>query len=768
MRSIRYLFFIMLAVLLLLPAAAQAKSLYVIDNINADPTPISAYDIQGTALVFQATYNVPDHASGAVGLGIDSDSEFLFVTYEGGNVIELVNAKTMQSEGTTTAVNASNLAGIVVDQGKTKVYTVDRSTDHLYVYSWNAATRTLTLDGGAYKTLPNLGSAYGIALDETKGILYVADNSDPGSVKYYSTSDWTTLAGSFSPGHRPAGIAVDASRGYVYTGSWGSAGGSNFLNRWDLSAGSATTVDVGGTIAGVATDPQTGLVYITIYRGAANVQVYDLSLTNTYSTADIGNPTGLVVPGKDISFNPLNFTKSDGLSGGSVGPGDQITYSLCFDNLQNTSPTTGVTITDTVPANTTFVSASDGGTESAGVVTWNIGTLQAGAPQQCVTMTVQVDDPLPLGATSIDNTSTINSNETPQTTKTAETPIGGSGGACVNPGQSIVYSICFDNLQNTSAVTGVTITDTVPANTTFVSASGGGTESGGVVTWNIGTLQAGAARQCVTMTVLVDSPLPQGVTTIDNLQCTIDSNETPPTTQTFSMDVCKADVELTMDCNPTPAESGKSHSVIIGIDTKGETIGGLDLIFTFNPAQLTPTAASGTGMASGATVLTTTPGSGQFQIGLVYPSGFTGIGDVIQIDMDIAAGLACPLTIQVGIATGAKAYDLAGYELNANFPARTCDITLVCCCPDGDIAPLGNPDGKVNVGDAVVALRFALNLEPGHPTADELCHGDVAPLDTSVTPNYPIGDGKINVGDALVILRKALGLETWTCGNPPV
>jgi large repetitive protein len=75
--------------------------------------------------------------------------------------------------------------------------------------------------------------------------------------------------------------------------------------------------------------------------------------------------------------------------------------------------------------------------------------------------------------------------------------------------------------------------------------------------------------------------------------------------------------------------------------------------------------------------------------------------------------------------------------------------------PSGDIAPLGNPDGQVNVGDALLALRFALNLEPGHPTADELSDGDVAPLDTS---NHPNPDGQITVGDALVILRIALSL----------
>jgi len=81
------------------------------------------------------------------------------------------------------------------------------------------------------------------------------------------------------------------------------------------------------------------------------------------------------------------------------------------------------------------------------------------------------------------------------------------------------------------------------------------------------------------------------------------------------------------------------------------------------------------------------------------------------------------------------------------------------CTPNGDVAPLGSPDGVVNVGDSLIALRFALNLEPGHPTANELYHGDVAPLDSNGQPNP---DGHITVGDALVILRRALGIISFS------
>ena len=92
----------------------------------------------------------------------------------------------------------------------------------------------------------------------------------------------------------------------------------------------------------------------------------------------------------------------------------------------------------------------------------------------------------------------------------------------------------------------------------------------------------------------------------------------------------------------------------------------------------------------------------------------------------------------------------SGYRLYGGFRHST---RAVSSEPDGDVAPLGNRDGVVNVGDALVALRFALGLET--PAQGDMEHGDVAPLDSQ---GIPSPDGVMSIGDALVILRKALGI----------
>ena len=64
---------------------------------------------------------------------------------------------------------------------------------------------------------------------------------------------------------------------------------------------------------------------------------------------------------------------------------------------------------------------------------------------------------------------------------------------------------------------------------------------------------------------------------------------------------------------------------------------------------------------------------------------------------------------------------------------------------DGDLAPLGTPDGKVDFADYLVALQVILGQVPG--TTLELSHGDLYP------PGAP--DGIIDLSDVTLILQKA-------------
>ncbi len=95
--------------------------------------------------------------------------------------------------------------------------------------------------------------------------------------------------------------------------------------------------------------------------------------------------------------------------------------------------------------------------------------------------------------------------------------------ATVPSGSNLTYTINYSNTGGT-AVNNVIIRDPVPAGTTFVSATGGGSLSGNQVVWNIGTVPAGTVNQTVTFTVNVTA----ASGTIQNVNYTIEGTGVSP------------------------------------------------------------------------------------------------------------------------------------------------------------------------------------------------------------------------------------------------
>ena len=229
----------------------------------------------------------------------------------------------------------------------------------------------------------------------------------------------------------------------------------------------------------------------------------------------------------------LELTKDDG--GVTVQPGDTLAYTLDFQNLGN-SLASGVVISETVPDDTTFNAGAStagwscaDGSPAGTACQLTIGDVVAGGSGSA-TFAVTVDDPVPSGVTQIDNSASIaddgthgsesdlTNNSDDETTPLDAAPdltiTKDDGVTIVSPGTTLTYTLTVENVGDQDA-TGVVVTDTIPADTAFVSASAGGTESGGVVSWPSFDLDAGDTAT-FTVTVDVDDPFPVGVTTIVN------------------------------------------------------------------------------------------------------------------------------------------------------------------------------------------------------------------------------------------------------------
>ena len=393
-----------------------AKSLYVVASLSGSP--IRAYDINPTTglITYQTQHSVTNYSGGAVDITIDSDTGILFVVYEFSPTINVLDGKTMKSIGTVNMpVSSARSAGIVYDHTRKRLYAAFRSKGSIYSYSWNATTKKLTYIGNF--TLSGTSQTYGLDLDEAKGLMYVGA-ANP-TVRYYDVTKNFALKGSMnvSPSgtaHKAVGVAVDATRRYLYSGGCTSSGDTDLCQN-NLDTGKIVKCVKGTAIRGLSVDASTGFLYVTTYTGK-KVMVFDTNLNAKQSTTSVGNPTGLVVPGTDISYNPLNLVKSDGLDDTKdcVNPGANITYSISYAN-NNSYKVTNAVITDQLPPEVTFVSANMGGTHAGGKVTWKLGTITAGS-KGSLTLVVTVKTTT-APTTVIKNSATIDTDQTPPTSQ---------------------------------------------------------------------------------------------------------------------------------------------------------------------------------------------------------------------------------------------------------------------------------------------------------------------------------------------------------------
>src|SRR5207244_908954 len=157
----------------------------------------------------------------------------------------------------------------------------------------------------------------------------------------------------------------------------------------------------------------------------------------------------------------------------------------------NNGPSTAsnVAVVDTLPAGVTFVSADNGGTESAGIVTWPAAASLANGASLTYTVTVTAPaagtllnvaraDAATADPDSSNNNGSAAANRVTTTVdQIADLSVSKSGPASVTALGSITYTIVTTN-NGPSAASNVAVTDTLPAGVSFVSADNDGTESG--------------------------------------------------------------------------------------------------------------------------------------------------------------------------------------------------------------------------------------------------------------------------------------------------
>jgi uncharacterized repeat protein (TIGR01451 family) len=401
---------------------------------------------------------------------------------------------------------------------------------------YDPATRKITWGLGTLLT-PQSGSftvvvAVHTPLYNATVLTNVVDfrDSDPGTAPVQATAPTTVHADhTLSISKSDAPDPVEAGAQLTYTINWAVAGNEPAPNAivvdtlpTDVTFVSATGGGVYNAAARTVTwslgdvmTPQSGSFTVVVTVNSPLPSGTSLTNAVVFSDDDPGTPDAQTSTTTTVhSGHVLAISKAD--SPDPVEAGANLTFTIAWSATGN-EPAPNATIVDTLPEHVTFVSATGGGVYNAAArtVTWNLGTVMT--PQSgSFTVVVAVESPLYTGTvltnvvrfwddvntTPVQSSTTTTVHSAPITSLTKTS----SPSGVVRPGDTIRYSLCYGVGGNSNA-TGVTLTDVIPVNTTYVagSASDGGTYNAATntLTWNLGTVTVGTNR-CVTFDVTVN------------------------------------------------------------------------------------------------------------------------------------------------------------------------------------------------------------------------------------------------------------------------
>ncbi len=493
-------------------------------------------------------------------------------------------------------------------------------------------------------------------------------------------------------------------------GTCPASGSGNINAAVNLPVGASVTFTLSGTVSAAATGTLVNTATVTAPAGVTDPNPGNNSATDTDT----------LVPTADLAI-----TKTDGVA--NVTPGAGVTYTIVASNA-GPSAVTGATVTDTLPAplsGATWTCVGAGGgtcpASGSGNISAAVGlpvgatatftltaTLSATATGTLVnTATIAapagVTDPNP-GNNSATDTDTITPTADLSITKT-------DGSATAAPGNPVTYTIVASNA-GPSAVTGATVTDTLPASLTSatwtcVGASGGTCAASGsgniadtvnlpvgaTVTYTLTATLSPAATGTLLNTATV--AVPAGVT--DPNPGNNSATDSDALNAQVSLGVIKTDGSATY----TP---GGTATYTVTVTNGGPSAASNVTVTDALPAGVTLSAnvscvASGTAACGSVTGTT-----GQTSFGTTGASIGNAAADklVFTVPVTFGSGMTTDPLVNTADATDLAASGPGSNASGSDSDARSAAVTLAVTKADGatTYTPGGTATYSVTVGNA--------------------------------------------------------------------
>lgn len=522
-----------------------------------------------------AQYLQATSSQGSIQIHDDADS---YISANLGTLAQSASA-TITIVMTPTSTNSlMNQAEATTDAGLTSVPTAISTSNTLTPTTGSNAV-DLKVTTTASATSVNVGQALTYTVTLTNESSATARNvtlTDP------LAAYLTFVSAASATGTTSSGAAV---------GTLGDVNGSVVDTIGNLSGGKSVTL----TLV-VTPNAATQLVNIAVATSDNGVT----STTDSISQNTAANGTTPPSTAADLVVN-----MTDSAHGAAVTAGEQLTYTITVKNQSAANPASNVVLSDMLPAAENFV--SDGATlgtisEANGLVVNNIGSL---APGQTAIVQIVVNvtaaGTVSNSATATTDSGVVNAATITATDTSGSGSGGGSGGgggatadlaltlahstdnSALVPGQALTYTVTVTNTDAGNTSSGVTISDQLPANVTFVSAAstvgsgsnasstGSISESGGTVSDSLGSLAAG---RTATLAIVV---MPMQAGTLSDAASVTSTTTDPNTANNSATDTATvsatpataATLAVTEAASPTTVTAGGLAKYTITVTNSG-------------------------------------------------------------------------------------------------------------------------------------------------------------------------------------------------------
>jgi uncharacterized repeat protein (TIGR01451 family) len=290
---------------------------------------------------------------------------------------------------------------------------------------------------------------------------------------------------------------------------------------------------------------------------------------------DPGNNTG------SVTETPLYADLGVKKTTSNVQPnvGETITYTVSLFNL-GTAVATNVEVTDALPANVAFMSATPAaGTRFQETATGGVWSVPSIAPGQTLVLTLTVEavnTSVAFNTVTITHSDVWDPNNRNNTAKTPTDPQEADlivsktvDNSTPNVGENVTFTITLENLGPSSALN-VSLTDTLPAGLQFVSGTPStGSFASGV--WTLGTVASGATPT-LTLVAKVLAPSSGPVSQQENTATATSTTPDPypeNNTGTSSVTPKQADLEIFKTVNTKEPSIGETIEYTLAVDNLG-------------------------------------------------------------------------------------------------------------------------------------------------------------------------------------------------------